>query len=93
MTPNGEVERYSYLKIDLPADLKIPTTSSRINLFETKCGSNVSGFTNTVISCVVKDSGSSIQVKDGFLYAGSTNFTDSDGLYFPPQLSFELDGF
>ena len=61
--------------------------------FEDSCGENIEAFTNTVISCVVMNSKRTIQVKDGFLYQASTNFTDSDGLYFPPDMYFTLEGF
>ena len=52
------MERYGYLLIDLPDELVIPIQdNSRVRAFETKCGENLSGFTNDAISCVVKSSG------------------------------------
>ena len=57
VTPNGEIPRYSYLLLDLPEELAIPNEQSRINRFETSCGKNLSGFTNTVISCVIRNGG------------------------------------
>lgn len=89
MQPNGEIPRYGYLQIDLPDEVTI--TNDRY--FEDSCGENIEAFTNTVISCVVMNNLRTIQIKDGFLYEASTNFTDSDGLYFPPDLYFTLDGF
>ena len=50
-------------------------------------------FTNSVISCAVINSSKSILIRDGFLYEATTNFTDTDGLYFPPDLQFTLSGF
>jgi hypothetical protein len=87
--PNGEVERYGYLKIDLPDDTFILDD----NDFETSCGEDVYGFTNTEISCIVTDGGRTILIKDGFLYVASANFTDDDGLYSSPDLGFTLDNF
>ena len=87
--PNGEVARYGYLEIALPAEIEIVNERD----FEDSCGEKVYGFTNTKISCVVTNGGRTIQVKDGFLLAGSTNLTDSDGLYYPPDLLFTLNGF
>ena len=62
--PNGDLIRYTYLKIDLPDEIIIDDD----NDFETSCGSNIEGFTNDVISCVVTNGGRSILIKDGFLY-------------------------
>jgi len=93
VTPNGDVFRYSYLVIDLPQALYIPDDESRVRRFEDKCGENLFGFSNALISCVVANGGRQIQIKDGFLYADTKNLTDSDGLYFPPELGFTLNGF
>jgi len=79
--------------IELPEALWIPDDEARIREFEDSCGSDLFGITNTLISCVVASRGSQIKVKDGFLYQATTNLTDSDGLYFPPDISFTLDGF
>ena len=87
--PNGEIPRYGYLQLELPEEVTI--TSDRY--FEDSCGENIEAFTNTVISCVVMDSKRTIQIKDGFLYQASTNLTDSDGVYFAPDLYFTLEGF
>lgn len=87
--PNGEIPRYGYLQIDLPDEVTI--TNDRY--FEDSCGEDIEAFTNSVISCVVMNNLRTIQIKDGFLYEASTNFTDTDGLYFPPDLYFTLDGF
>ena len=89
LIPNGEVLRYGYLKIDLPDDTFILDD----NDFETSCGEDVYGFTNTDISCVVTDGGRTILIRDGFQNIGTTNFTDDDGLYSPPDLGFTLDRF
>ena len=81
--------RYGYLEIQLPEEVTIVNERD----FEDDCGENLYAFTNTVISCVVTNNKRTIQIKDGFLYAASTNFTDSDGLYYPPDISFTLNGF
>lgn len=57
LTPNGDVFRYSYLVIELPEALKIPDDETRVRRFEDKCGENLFGLTNTVISCVVSFGG------------------------------------
>ena len=49
--------------------------------------------TNKPISCAVSPDLRQITVRDGFLYQGSQNFTDADGLYFPPEIIFWLSGF
>ena len=79
--------------ITLPEEVWIPDDESRVREFEDSCGENLFGVTNTIISCVITSGGSQIKVKDGFLYQATTNLTDSDGLYFPPDISFTLDGF
>ncbi len=89
MIPNGEVERYAYLSIRLPEEIVILNE----NDFETKCGESLYGFTNKIISCTVTNGGRTILIKDGFINAGTTNLTDSDGLYFPPDIGFTLDKF
>ena len=63
------------------------------NEFEDSCGEDLFAFTNSVISCAVINSSKSILIRDGFLYEASANFTDTDGLYFPPDLQFTLSGF
>ena len=87
--PNGEVPRYGYLEINLPDGVTIVNERD----FEDSCGENLYAFTNTVISCVVTNGSRTIQIKDGFLYAASTNLTDTDGLYYAPDIQFTLDGF
>ena len=87
--PNGEIERYAYLVIELPDEVEILED----NDLETFCGYNLYAFTNDLISCVVTNNRRTIQVKDGFLYEATANFTDDDGLYFPPDLQFTLQGF
>lgn len=89
IVPNGDLVRYSYLKIDLPAEIEIQDD----NDFETSCGFDLEGFTNTVISCVVTNGGSSILIKDGFLYEASTLLSDDDGDYDPPDIRFSLANF
>ena len=89
VVPNGDVTRYGYLQLDLPDQVTIVNDRD----FEDSCGEDILHFTNTAISCVVTNGGRSIQIKDGFLYAASTNLTDTDGLYYPPDLQFTLDGF
>ena len=74
--------RYAYLEIQLPEEVQIVDD----NDFENSCGEDLFAFTNTVISCVVTNGQRTIQIKDGFLYAASTNLTDSDGLYYPPDI-------
>lgn len=80
--PNGEVPRYGYLEINLPESVSIVNERD----FEDSCGENLFAFTNTVISCVVTNGSRTIQIKDGFLYAASTNLTDTDGLYYAPDI-------
>ena len=74
--------RYAYLEIQLPDEVDIINERD----FEDSCGENLFAFTNSVISCVVTNGARTIQIKDGFLYAASTNLTDSDGLYYPPDI-------
>lgn len=81
--------RYGYFEINLPDSVDIIDE----NDFENSCGEDLFAFTNTVISCVVTNGGRTIQIKDGFLYQASTNLTDSDGLYYTPDIQFTLDGF
>ena len=90
---SGEIDRYCYFVIDLPEALWIPDDETRVRAFEDRCGEDLFGTTNNVISCVITDGGSKIQVKDAFLYAATTNLTDSDGLYFPPEIQFTINGF
>lgn len=89
VVPCGEVPRYGYFEINLPDSVDIIDE----NDFENSCGEDLYAFTNTVISCVVTNGGRTIQIKDGFLYQASTNLTDSDGLYYTPDIQFTLDGF
>ena len=89
VVPNGDVTRYGYLQIDLPDEVTIVNDRD----FEDSCGEDILHFTNTAISCVVTNNGRSIQIKDGFLYVASTNLTDTDNLYYPPDLQFTLNGF
>lgn len=89
VVPNGDVPRYGYLELSLPDEIVIIEE----NDFENACGEDLYAFTNTVISCVVTNGGRTIQIKDGFLYAASTNMTGDDGLYYPPDIQFTLDGF
>lgn len=89
VVPNGDCIRYSYLKIDLPDEIEIQDD----NDFETSCGEDLTGFTNTVISCVVTNGGRSILIKDGFLYEASTLLSNGDGDYSPPDLRFSLANF
>lgn len=63
------------------------------NDFETSCGENLSGFTSTKISCVVTNGGRTLRIRDGFLNLGTNTLSDSDGLYYPPDLEFTLDKF
>ena len=91
---SGEIDRYSYFVIDMPEAFWVnPDDETRVRVFEDRCGEDFFGITNNVISCVVADAGSKIQVKDAFLYQATTNLTDSDGLYFPPEVAFTIDGF
>ena len=87
--PNGEVPRYGYMEITLPAEVDIVNERD----FEDSCGEDLFAFTNSVISCVVTNGSRTIQIKDGFLYAASTNLTDTDGLYYAPDIQFTLNGF
>ena len=90
VTPNGEMTYQSTLKIVLPDQITILDR----NDFETSCGENLYGFTNEDgISCAVSNDLKEITIRDGFLYEASANFTDDDGLYFPPELLFSLTGF
>jgi len=93
VTPSGDIARYSYLLLDLPEQLKIADDEKKVRLFEDKCGENLFGFPSSTISCEVKSGGRQIKIKDGFLYQGTTNFTDADGIYMPPELGFTLAGF
>jgi len=77
------------LELSLPPEVGIVSERD----FEDSCGEDLHAFTNSVLSCVVADGGRTIRIKGGFQYQASTNLTDSDGLYYPPDLSFTLDGF
>ncbi len=57
---SGEIDRYCYFVIDLPEALWIADDESRVRAFEDRCGENLFGTTNNVISCVVTDGGSKI---------------------------------
>ena len=89
IVPNGEVPRRGYLEINLPDEVDIINDRD----FEDSCGEDLYAFTNTVISCVVTNNARTIQIKDGFLSVASTNLTDDDGLYYPPDIQFTLNGF
>jgi hypothetical protein len=89
VTPNGEVQQGSYLSINLPNDISISNKSD----FETSCGLDLSGFTNSKITCVVTNSGRTIQIKDGFLTKGTSTLSNTNKLYLPPTLQFTLDKF
>ena len=89
VTPNGEVQQSGYLSINLPNDIFISNKSD----FETSCGLDLSGFTNSKITCVVTNSGRTIQIKDGFLSKGTSTLMDSNKLYSPPTLQFTLNKF
>lgn len=82
IVPNGEVPRYGYIELKLPVEVSIPNEKD----FENSCGEHLYALTNSVISCVVRDGGRTLQIKDGFLYKATTNLTDSDGLYYPPDI-------
>lgn len=58
------------------------------------CGTDLQDFTNDQgISCAVPDDRLSITIRDGFLYQASTNITDDDGIYSPPNIQFTIGGF
>ena len=77
VTPNGEVPQNGYLAITLPTDIIISNKSD----FETSCGLDLSGFTNSKITCVVTNSGRMIQIKDGFLSKGTSTLANANKLY------------
>lgn len=81
--------RYAFLVISLPPEVGIVDERD----FEDSCGEDLHAFTHTLLSCVVADGGRTIKIDGGFQSAATTNLTDSDGLYYPPDLSFTLDKF
>lgn len=92
VTPNGEIPIKSYLVIELPDALKIPTDAASIARFTSSCGENLKGFTNSAIACEVINSGKQIKITNGFLSAATTTYISSSGLW-PPELTFTLNGF
>ena len=74
--------RSSYLEIQLPEEVTIVNERD----FEDECGENLFAFTSDKISCVVTNGSRTIQIKYGYISVASTNFTDSDGLYYAPDI-------
>ena len=87
--PNGEIPIGAYIEIELPTEIEIVDEDD----FEASCGEDLYVFTQDYINCQVRNNMRTIRIINGFQFFPTTNLTDDDSSYDPPELLFTLDGF